>query len=193
MHIAIIVRLSQDLGVQIADSPEPLPTAQTPANPGARRLANPGHEAFARARARGMTQVAAYQAAGYRPNRSSASDLARQPEVKARIAWLDRRERALAAAAPEATLTGLLAIVDAGRRASGAACASETRLTLRAARELHLQLHPPAQAVIGDPAGRASEAEPQVVFQPIETLDPEAWKAKYGLPGGWYWAGRDPP
>jgi hypothetical protein len=171
----------------------------TPDNP-ARRLANPQHEAFARIRARGLTQVDAYQGAGYRRNSSSASLLAGRPEVKARIAWLARREEALAAATPEATLVALIAIVDAGRCASGAACASETRLALRAARDLHRQLHPPSQVAMGDPAGRAPEREPpeasaapQVVFQPVETLDPEAWKAKYGLPGGWYWAGRDSP
>ena len=108
----------------------------TDAQPG-RRLANPRHEAFARIRARGATQVNSYEAAGYRRNTSLASLLAHRPEVEARIAWLAQRETTLAAATPESTLVALLGIVDAGRRAAGAACAQETRLALRAVLDLH--------------------------------------------------------
>ena len=168
-------------------------TQPADADPARRRLANPQHEAFARFRARGRTQIDAYEAAGYRRQSSSASILAHRPEVEARIAWLAQREATLMAATPEATLIGLLAIVDAGRRADGAACAQETRLALRAVLDLSGQLDLPRrpdplqiakaeQPPQGDPAGRAPDFEP---------LDTEAWKAKYG-PGGWYWGGRDP-
>ncbi|HEY2050712.1 MAG TPA: hypothetical protein VGH03_15335 [Caulobacteraceae bacterium] len=159
-----------------ADTPDPPESA--PSEPGAGRLLNPGHEAFARAQARGLTQLAAYEGAGYRPDGSRASALARRTEVKARIEWLARREKALATAAPEPTLLALLAIVEAGRRTSNGACAKETRLTLRAARDLRRTLGPPPQTA--EPATPAAEDSD---FRP---LCAEEWKAKYG-PGGWYW------
>jgi hypothetical protein len=147
--------------------------------PGAGRLINPQYETFARARSRGLTQLAAYEGAGYSSNASLASALANDPEVKARIDWLARREEALAAAAAEPTLLALLALVEAGGRAPGAACAKETRLTLRAARELQRELAAPLQTAEPEPAPACAPG--------LERLDNEAWKAKYG-PGGWYWA-----
>jgi hypothetical protein len=147
-------------------------------DPGARRLVNPRYEAFAWALACGASRTDAYERAGYRRNRFSASALARRPEVAARIAWLEARERAIAQAAPEPTLVALLSLVDAGRRATSAACARETRLTLLAARDLHRALEPEEAPVA------ASVLYPQ--------LTGEEWNAKYG-PGGTYWGGGDPP
>jgi hypothetical protein len=51
-------------------------------------LANPSHEAFARALASGDTQMEAYDATYYKPHSSNASRLANRPEIKARVAVL---------------------------------------------------------------------------------------------------------
>ncbi|MGH6986044.1 MAG: hypothetical protein ACRED9_04290 [Caulobacteraceae bacterium] len=51
-------------------------------------LLNPRHEAFARARSRGVRLQDAYEEAGYAPDRSHASRLAGRPEIAERIAEL---------------------------------------------------------------------------------------------------------
>ena len=51
-------------------------------------LKNTRHERFAQELAKGSTAVGAYELAGYRPDRSTASKLAARPEVRARLAEL---------------------------------------------------------------------------------------------------------
>jgi hypothetical protein len=53
-------------------------------------LKNPKHEHFAQALAKGMTQEAAYIAAGYRPNKSAASRLAENVNLCERVAELQQ-------------------------------------------------------------------------------------------------------
>ena len=48
-------------------------------------LKNPKHELFAQALAKGMSQVDAYEAAGYKPNRQHASRLVTKGDIKRRI------------------------------------------------------------------------------------------------------------
>ena len=54
-------------------------------------LRNARHEAFARALVKGMTQKAAYEAAGYKPNRSHAARLVANGSISARVAELQAR------------------------------------------------------------------------------------------------------
>ncbi|MGH7016185.1 MAG: hypothetical protein ACRED8_03760 [Caulobacteraceae bacterium] len=51
-------------------------------------LQNPKHEAFAKARSRGVRLQDAYEEAGYAPDRSHAARLASRPEIAERIAEL---------------------------------------------------------------------------------------------------------
>lgn len=62
-------------------------------------LENPRHERFAQALAGGMSADGAYQAAGYRPHRGSASRLRANANVRRRLAEL------IAAAAERAEIT----------------------------------------------------------------------------------------
>lgn len=52
------------------------------------QLSNPRHEAFAQARANGVRQYEAYIAAGFEGNATAASQMAKRPEITARIAEL---------------------------------------------------------------------------------------------------------
>lgn len=68
-------------------------------------LPNGRHELFAQELAAGSTADAAYEAAGYKPNRGNATRLKADESVAARVAELQRR----AAALTEATIAGVLA------------------------------------------------------------------------------------
>lgn len=66
-------------------------------------LTNPKHELFAQGLAKGLTQVEAYERAGYQPTPESASRLLTNAKVSARVAELQER----AAARVEITVAGL--------------------------------------------------------------------------------------
>ena len=70
-------------------------------------LANARHEAFAQARAKGMSADSAYAAAGYRPNRSNAAQLNAKQHVRARVAEITARGAARAEIDIARTLTEL--------------------------------------------------------------------------------------
>jgi hypothetical protein len=67
-------------------------------------LKNPKHEIFAQELAKGRTQIEAQQTAGYKPNDSNAAQLAKRPEIQARITEINGR----VAAKAEITLESLL-------------------------------------------------------------------------------------
>jgi phage terminase small subunit len=68
-------------------------------------LKNPKHELFAQALAKGMSQVDAYESAGYEPDMPNACRLTRNDKVKARVRELQNR----VAARTEETVEGLTA------------------------------------------------------------------------------------
>ncbi|BCJ90346.1 hypothetical protein IZ6_10810 [Terrihabitans soli] len=74
-------------------------------------LKNARHELFAQNLARGMTQRAAYYAAGYRASKQMAWRTAQQPEIVARVSEL--REKA--ARRFEVTMDGLIERAEAAR------------------------------------------------------------------------------
>lgn len=58
-------------------------------------LSNPKHEVFAQELAKGKTQIEAHGLAGYKPHRSTAAQLARNPNISARVTeLLAEREKA---------------------------------------------------------------------------------------------------
>ena len=71
-------------------------------------LANPRHEAFAQARARGAYLEDAYEDAGFAPNRAHASRLAHRPEVAERIGAIRAELAGVIDHSPEAMVANLL-------------------------------------------------------------------------------------
>lgn len=69
--------------------------AEKPVVPGEKPLVNAKHERFCQALALGATEIGAYGEAGYAPNRSHASRLAKRAEIVERIAFLRERRPAL--------------------------------------------------------------------------------------------------
>lgn len=74
-------------------------------------LDHPRWEIFAQERAKGKTEVQAYELAGFSPDDGNASRLADRPEVKARIQELTGK----AAERAEVTIASLLAELDEAR------------------------------------------------------------------------------
>lgn len=74
-------------------------------------LLNPRHETFAQAVAKGKSAIEAYEAAGYKPHRPSASRLLTNANVAARVAELQGR----GARKVEVTLESLAAELDEAR------------------------------------------------------------------------------
>lgn len=68
-------------------------------------LANTRHERFAQALAKGMSQVDAYEEAGYKPSRSAATRLAADVNIRERLAELQGR----VAERTEITVAGITA------------------------------------------------------------------------------------
>jgi hypothetical protein len=73
-------------------------------------LANPRHELFARALARGQAAAEAYATAGYSRNSRWASELSRSEEVRARVAQLQEQRGRRAEAAVDRVTERLLAL-----------------------------------------------------------------------------------
>jgi dienelactone hydrolase len=118
--------------------PKQLPLAPEPA-PGEATLANPAWEIFAKRRAAGATQVAAYAAAGYAGGPRCANRLANRPEVAARVAFLRRQTGRGKMADLEATIVALLDLADAADCATPGGL-REARLARIDARRLHVML-----------------------------------------------------
>lgn len=68
--------------------PKLLPEDLDPSLP----LPDPRHEQFAQYLSDGMTQVAAYEAAGYVAHASNANILSKRPPIQARVEWLIRKK-----------------------------------------------------------------------------------------------------
>jgi hypothetical protein len=75
-------------------------------------LSNTRREKFAQILASGKSATEAHREAGFKPNRQNASRLAKLPEVRARIAELQR----IAAGATEVSIASLIAELEEGRR-----------------------------------------------------------------------------
>jgi hypothetical protein len=91
-------------------------------------LTDPRHEAFAQACAKGSNRKAAYVGAGFAPDRSKGSEMARRPAVAARIAELEwLRDRALRAELPH-MIADLMDNAFAGEAMKSAAGLKEARL-----------------------------------------------------------------
>lgn len=100
-------------------------------------LSNPKHERFAQALAKGETAIAAYEQAGYAPDRGAASRLSANVSIEARVAELLNR----AATRTEITVAGitgrLLKIADKGEKLDGAAGLAVSRAALMDAAKLN--------------------------------------------------------
>ena len=75
-------------------------------------LKNARQEAFCQALARGMTQVAAYEAAGYRPDKGNASELTAKDNIQARVKELQEAAAQRAIRASGKTKTDIIAQLD---------------------------------------------------------------------------------
>jgi phage terminase small subunit len=91
-------------------------------------LSNDRHEVFAQARARGMTQAAAYEHAGFRESRGAGSRLANDPVIAARITELAAELKEIGDCRLEATIIALLALARRSDLQETAAGAREARL-----------------------------------------------------------------
>jgi hypothetical protein len=106
---------------------------------GARPLADSRREAFALARAAGLSRIGAYRRAGYAPFRQAASRLARKPEVAARIAWLQAQEAKATGSDTETAIVRLLEMAD-GADLTTATGIREAREALAEARRVYIEL-----------------------------------------------------
>lgn len=100
-------------------------------------LKNQRYELFAQGLAKGLSQDAAYEAAGFKPSRSNASRLSTNENVIARVTELKER----AAARTEITVAGiterLLNIAAKGERSNDAPLLSVARASLMDAAKLN--------------------------------------------------------
>ena len=130
-------------------------------------LTDPRHEAFAQACAKGANRKAAYVEAGFAPDRSKGSQMAKRTAVAARIAELEwLRDRALRAELPH-MIADLMDNAFAGEALNSAAGLKEARLArLEAIRLL-------------DRMERETPRPPQPYDK---ELTQEEWVALYGAP-----------
>ena len=133
-------------------------------------LADAQREAFARAVARGVDCLAAFQRAGIGRSPGGASKAARRPEVKARIEVLKHREERIATASSTPTLAALVRIVDRLQGASGP-LAREARATLELIAEL--------RAIVDQETREAVAPPPPPAFTPLPQLTTQEWIDKY--------------
>lgn len=100
-------------------------------------LKNPRYELFAQGLAKGLSQDAAYETAGFKPSRSNASRLSAKENIIARVAELKER----AAARTEITVAGiterLLNIAAKGEQSTEAPMLSVARASLMDAAKLN--------------------------------------------------------
>lgn len=100
-------------------------------------LENPRHERFAQELAKGLSQVEAYENAGYNPSRSAASRLAEDVSICERVAAIQNRA-AVRAEITVATITEkLLRLAQKGEDLSDAPGLSVSRASLMDAAKLN--------------------------------------------------------
>ena len=129
-------------------------------------LFNVQHEAFARARAEGLTRRDAYVRAGYTGNSDHAYKIARRPEVKARVKELFETARWGAS-------SDLAPVIDTLMRAAQTAAELGTAAGLNAARGL-LSEAAKLKRLLGAQAPRDDE------YEPIPTrMSEEEWMRTY--------------
>jgi hypothetical protein len=100
-------------------------------------LENPRHEAFAQARARGVSPDQAYEDAGFVPGHNHASRLSMRPEIAERIAEVRAQLTHLDEARTHGVISALLRAAKASEATPTAAALKEIRLTLLEAHRLH--------------------------------------------------------
>jgi hypothetical protein len=100
-------------------------------------LQHPRHEKFAQARAKGVGLQDAYEDAGFAPDRSHASRLAREPGVAERIAELRAEQEDFA---PQTMIATLLRLAKASEDLKTPAGTKEARDTVLQARRLVLEI-----------------------------------------------------
>ncbi len=79
-------------------------------------LANPRHEAFAQARAKGASLDDAYEDAGFTAGRGHGCRLAQRPEVAERVAQIRAERGEVDGARPAALIAALLRLADASEK-----------------------------------------------------------------------------
>lgn len=92
--------------------PSPRRRRTRPPPPPELPLRNLRREAFAQARAAGLTGAAAHERAGYAGRRDGASHLNKKAEVAARIKWLKARSAGTVGSDSESTIVRLLDMAD---------------------------------------------------------------------------------
>lgn len=99
-------------------------------------LKNARHELFCQALSQGMTQDAAYKAAGYQPNRFNAHRLNTNEHIRTRVAELQGRNIAKQDEIAAVSLASLVSEAEAARTKAmaekGGAAAAVTALTAKA-------------------------------------------------------------
>lgn len=100
-------------------------------------LSNPKHERFAQALAKGETAVAAYEQAGYRPDRGAASRLSANVSIERRVAEILDKAAERAEISVASVTTRLLAIATKAEAKDDAAMLSVARASLMDAAKLN--------------------------------------------------------
>jgi phage terminase small subunit len=127
-------------------------------------LENRGWEAFAQGRAQGLNMTKAYEAAGYKFNRSAASRLNNKPAVSKRLEELLIQREALREARLEETIVALVSMARDADPKNG--------VSLKEARTARLEAHR-----LSGLLAQQREAE---AYEPPRGLSDEAWEARYG-------------
>ena len=103
-------------------------------------LQNPLHEAFALARAKGVSLQDAYEDAGYPPDRGHACRLAKRDDVAARVAELHRVREKAEESSPQMIIDALIRMARDSEVLKTAAGLKEARLNLLEADRLRTAL-----------------------------------------------------
>ena len=127
-------------------------------------LENPGWEAFAQARARGVAVTQAWQAAGHKRSRGDRRRIGRTPQVNRRLAELHLQREALRKAHMEETIEALVAMAEGADLKTG--------VGLKEARAARLEAHRLSALL-----ARRHEAE---TWRPPRPMTEAEWDAKYG-------------
>jgi phage terminase small subunit len=130
-------------------------------------LANSRHEAFAQHRFRGLTQVAAAEAAGYPEGTRYGSKLDSRKEVKARIAEIKR-------ALPWGGSRNLAPVIDALVGTAKAASKLNSAAGMKAAGDLWRQVAELKQKLPEEPDIAAMPDEPMTAQEWLDTFQPKA-------------------
>ena len=127
-------------------------------------LENPGWEAFAQARARGVAVTQAWQAAGVKRSRGARRRIERSPQINRRLAELLLQREALRKAQMEETIEALVAMAEGADLKTG--------VGIKEARAARLEAHRLSALL-----ARRHEAE---TWRPPRPMTEAEWDAKYG-------------